>query len=204
MAEILPFPRREASNLVADHPLELRRGDWNGGYGMLCVRGESLRYEDHRKEALHGRDHQHIRFVPEHFALSDGCHYTLQGLLRHRKDEALMRKVYRLAGLMECITGAPSAILRTDLLRRFYELILQEREALHVFWRGNVHKFLFPLHPDLYNPNLFTYRISLAGSLKELYENIEHETDTQFDILCQSYVIYLPIRFLVPDSDGAE
>jgi hypothetical protein len=184
------FPGR--ANLITPHPLEFRRGDWHGGYTMMCTRKESLKYEQHREQAFGTPGHQHIGYVPNHFSLENGSHYTVLGLFRYRNDESKMRKVYRLAGLMECVTNAPSSILRTDLLRRFYQTILQERESLNMVWRGNVRHFLLPLHPDLHNPNLFYHHVAASESLKDLFSAIERETNEQFDILKLHYVFYVP------------
>lgn len=183
---------RPPDNTITTGPLEFRRGDWQLGTAMLCKREESVRYEAHRMEAFSRQGHTHVANVPNHFALDNGYHYTLIGLFRFRQDEALMRRVYRLAGWMECVTNAPSPILRTDLLRRFYKSILDEREALNLVWRGNVRYFLFPLHVEYYNPNLLVHLVSRAETLKELYAVIEEETGNQFDILAQHYVFYLP------------
>jgi hypothetical protein len=183
---------RPPDNSITMEPLEFRRGDWQLGSAMMCTRRESARYEAHRLEAFSKQGHTHVAHVPIHFALDNGCHYTLLGLFRYRNDEALMRRVYRLAGWMECVTNAPSPILRTDLLRRFYKSILDEREALRLVWRGNVRYFLFPIHVDFYNPNLLVHRVSQTESLKELYTAIEEETGKQFDILAEHYVFYLP------------
>jgi Fe-S oxidoreductase len=198
VADILEFTPRfqDRDNLITAQPLEFRRGDWRTGFAMMCDRKESIRYETHRLEALRSPNHQHIANVPNHFSLDGGYHFTLLGLFRYRNDEALMRRVYKLAGMMECVTNAPSSILRTDLLRRFYQSILEEREALKVLWRGNIRHFLFPLNPEYHNPNLFLFNISNAQSLKDLYEVIESETDEQFRILSRSYVFYLPESFL--------
>lgn len=194
MADIIDLTQRlpKNDNLIASSPLEFRRGDWQNGHIFMCVREEALRYEAHRLEALSSPGHQHISFIPRHILLDDGYHYTIMGLFRHRRDEALMRRVYRLTGLMECVTNAPSAILRTDLLRRFYKSILEEREELQVVWRGNVRHFLLPLPPEYRDPNLFFNEISNAESLKDLFVAIQSETDAQFDILREHYVFYLP------------
>lgn len=194
MADIIDITghRRSRDNLIAAHPLEFRRGDWHSGYAMLCTKGESARYEAHRSDVLGAPGHQHLAFVPNHFTLDDGCHYTTIGLFRYRNDESMMRRVYRLAGWMECVTNAPSPILRTDLLRRFYKSILEERDALNLVWRGNVRFFLLPLQAAHSNPNMFLHRISLAVSLKDLYEAIESETNAQFDALSHHYVFYMP------------
>lgn len=198
MADVIDLSRRlpGRDNLITAAPLEFRRGDWRGGHALMCTRTESVRFEKHRQEAFSRPGHEHIGFVPNHFTLDDGCHFTTLGLFRYRADEALMRRVYRLAGLMECVTNAPSAILRTDLLRRFYQNILAERDSLKVVWRGNVQHFLLPLHTDLHNPNLFFHHIANCESLKELFAAIEEETNLQFDLIANNYVIYIPDNFI--------
>jgi len=197
MADVIDLSRRlpGRDNLITATPLEFRRGDWRGGHALMCTRAESVRFEKHRLEALSRPGHEHIGFVPNHFTLENGCHFTALGLFRYRADQTLMRRVYRLAGLMECVTNAPSAILRTDLLRRFYQNILSERDSLEVVWRGNVQHFLLPLHSELYNPNLFFQHIASCESLKDLFAAIEKETNSQFDIIAKNYVIYVPDGF---------
>lgn len=191
---------RKDDSLISANPIEFRRGDWQGAHAVLCRREESKRYEEHRAQALSQPDHQHLRFVPNHFSLTEGYHYTVMGLFRHRRDEAMMRRVYRLAGLMECVTNVPSPVLRSDLLRRFYQFILEERTAVEVTWGGDAQHFLLPLDPGFYNPNLFAHYVSMAASLMDLYDVIEVETGRQFDILREFYVIYLPQRFTSPNE----
>ncbi len=194
MADIIDLMDRNDTrdNLITASPLEFRVGDRHTGHVMMCTKRESEKYEAHRREAFATPGHQYIAFLPNHFTLDGGAHYTIQGLIRHRKDEGLMRRVYRLAGLMECVTNVSSPILRTDLLRRVYKSILDEREALGVIWRGSVNHFLLPLHPDFHNPNLFHHNLSRAESLKALLQAIEDETNAQFDVLSYYYVFYLP------------
>ena len=198
MAELIDLTRKfqNLENLIAAKPLEWRRGDWLTGHAMICTREESKRFEAHRLEAYQVEGHKHIGFVPNHFKLDDGYHYTVMGLFHHRDDEAMMRRVYYLAGLMECVTNVPSPILRTDLLRRVYQSIMEERERLRVVWRGHVRHFLLPLHTEFYNPNRFHHHLVSAQSLKDLYQAIQGETDTQFDLLVERYVFYLPESFL--------
>lgn len=187
-------------NLIVEEPLEFRRAEWSRGSAILCLRREAERFEAHRREALSRPGHQHIRFVPNHFALTGGCHYTLAGLLKHRENEPGMRRVYRLAGYMECVTGARSPVLRTDLLRRFHEEILREREELGVVWRGGHERFLFPLHSDLYNPNRFLHRVEGAETLQDLFEAVVAETDEQFLILSKYYTFYIPLNMFAGEA----
>lgn len=198
MAEIIDFSakHKQIQNLITATPVEFRRGDWQAGFAMLCSRNESARYEDHRREALRHPSHHHLGQLPEHLNLADGYHYTVLGLFRHRDKAAAMRRVYRLAGLMECVLNAPSPVLRSDLLRRVYQTITEEREALNVAWRGDVHHFLLPLDLSHYDSKRFFAGIAAAPSLKEFYGFLEAETNTQFDLLCANYVIYLPRAFI--------
>lgn len=200
MGDIIDLKARSGrlNNLITATPLEFRRGSWLKGYAMMCTKEESRRFEEHRLEALGTHGHQHIAFVPNHFTLDGGSHFTIMALFRYREDESAMRRIYRLAGLMECVTNAPSGVLRSDLIRRFYQTIMEDREALNVVWRGNVQHFLLPLHTELRNPNLFLHNIAQAESLKELYCAIEAETNLQFDILSEKYVFYMPEGQLVP------
>ncbi len=189
------FHRRE-SNLIVAYPLEFRRGEWQSAHAALCRKEESLRYEERREKALLEPGQGHVlQSVPNHVRLDEGYHYTVAALFRHRSDETAMRRIYRLAGLMECVTNVPSPVLRSDLLRRFYQNILEERESLGVVWGGNALHFLLPLDPGLYNPSLFFHYLSTADSLMNLFDAIEVETGRQFDILSKHYVIYLPERF---------
>lgn len=202
MAKVIRLAERRAiqDNLILDKPLEFRRGDWETGFALLCTRKESRRYEAHRRAARKVPGHSHIAQVPNHLKLADGYHYTVRGLFQNRHDSAMMERVYRLAGLMECVTNASSPVLRTDLLRRLYQTILQERDVLKTVWKGNVGQFLLPLYSDHYNRDVFFYRIQTASSLKQLYTVIEEESAEQFLLLGHHYVIYLPESF--PNAAG--
>ena len=197
MADIIDLSSRlkPANNLIAISPLEFRKGEWLSGSAILCTREESARLEAQRRKATPLRPP--ITIVPNHLTLDGGYHYTCLWLFRFREDEVRMRRLYWLAGLMECVTKAPSPVLRTDLVRRFFKIINEEREKLNVSWRGNVRNFLLPIHAQHYDPGAFTAAIGSAPSLKELLACIEKETNCQFDILADSYVFYVPETFLV-------
>jgi hypothetical protein len=186
---------KPGNTLLAARPLEFRKGEWLAGSPILCTREESSRFELHRQKIIQSQDRPFISLVPNHITLDGGYHFTAAWLFRFREDESSMRRIYRLAGLMECVTKAPSPILRTDLIRRFFKIINEERENLGVSWKGNVHDFLLPLFPGHYNPNTFLQTIQSASSLKDLLAVIEQETNEQFDILGRHYVFYMPEAF---------
>ncbi len=197
MADIIDFSGRlkPASNLIIQKPLEFRKGDWLAGSAILCTREESMRFEAHRLKVIQAQDRPFMSLVPNHITLDGGYHFTAAWLFRFREDEASMRRLYRLAGLMECVTRAPSPILRTDLVRRFFKLINDEKDSLNVTWKGNVQGFLLPLQPQHYSPNLFINALQNAPSLKDLLTVIEDHTGKQFDNLAEHYVFYVPGSF---------
>jgi hypothetical protein len=197
MADIIDLASRfrAENNLIVSRPLEFRKAEWLAGSAILCTREESEKFEAHRVRQARSQERPIISVVPNHFTLEGGAHYTCLFLFRYREKEPLMRRVYRLAGLMECITKAPSPILRTDLVRKFFNRIVEEREHLNVSWKGSAHNFLLPLHPERYGPGHFMLTVQKAESLKDLFAVIESEADRQFDILAAHYVFYVPESF---------
>jgi hypothetical protein len=196
MADIIDLSARfkPENNLIASTPLEFRKGGWLSGSAILCTREESAKLEAQRRKTT--RCSHSITIVPSHVRLDGGYHWTALWLFRFREDEQRMRRLYRLAGLMECVTKAPSPVLRTDLVRRFFKIINEEREKLNVSWKGNVQEFLLPLLPEHYDSSVFNDIAGNALFLKELLVGIEEETNSQFDILSGSYVFYVPEKFL--------
>jgi hypothetical protein len=196
MADIIDLSKRlkPVHNLIASAPLEFRRGQWLSVSAIQCTREESAKLEAHRRKTT--QDRPLITLVPNHVTLDGGYHFTFMWLFRFREDEKRMRRLYRLAGLMECVTKAPSPVLRTDLVRRFFKIITEERENLNVSWKGNVRDFLLPIHRDHYDQGVFIETIRTAASLKDLLNGIEKETNYQFDILAENYVFYVPEAFL--------
>ncbi len=195
MADIIDLSTRfkPGNNLIASAPLEFRRGQWLSGSAILCTREESAKLEAQRRKAT--TDRPPVTLVPNHVRLDGGYHFTFLWLFKFREDEERMRRLYWLAGLMECVTKAPSPVLRTDLVRRFFKIINEEREKLSVSWKGNVRDFLLPLHSEHYDPGVFIETIRNAPSLKDLLSGIEEETNSQFDILAEKYVFYVPGAF---------
>lgn len=196
MADIIDLSARlkPENNLIAATPLEFRKGGWLSGSAILCTREESAKLEAQRRKATGSS--RSITIVPSHTRLDGGYHWTALWLFRFREDEQRMRRLYWLAGLMECATKSPSPVLRTDLVRRFFKIINEERDKLNVSWKADVQEFLLPLLPEHYNMSVFNDIARNASSLKELLVGIEEETNAQFDILAGSYVFYVPEKFL--------
>jgi hypothetical protein len=202
MADIIDLTSRfkPENNLIAVSPLEFRKSEWLSGNAIMCTREESAKVEAQRRKSISQRPP--VRLVPNHVALDGGYHYTCLFLFRFRDDEKRMRRLYYLAGLMECVNKAPSPVLRTDLVRRFFKIIKEEREELNVAWKGNVTDFLLPIDPEHYDPWAFLDALSNAQSLKDLFDVIEKETNFQFDILSGNYVFYVPEAFLPRQPAG--
>ncbi len=178
-------------NTISSTTFKFRWADWESGNPIQCTTREAEKYERHRIKTIRN-GHKHISFVPSHFALADGCFYTIRGIFDYRKDEHRAIEVYYLAGLMECIVNSTAPILRTDLLRSVYKKIIQLRSTLGIRWHGNVNRFLLPLHPEFYGPSLFLSKINRCETLNELFKTIKIEVQIQYDILKTNYVFYLP------------
>lgn len=126
MADIIDLSSRmkPGNTLIIAQPLEFRKGEWLAGNPILCTRKESAKFESYRQKVVQSQDRPFMSLVPNHITLDGGYHFTASWLYRFREDESVMRRIYRLAGLMECVTKAPSPILRTDLIRRFFKIDL--------------------------------------------------------------------------------
>ncbi len=196
MAYIIDLSSRfkPGHNLIALSPLEFRKGEWLPESSILCTREESEKLEAQRKKST--SQGPLMTLVPNYRTLEGGYYYTSLYLFKFREEEKKMRRFYRLAGLMECATGAPSPVLRTDLVRWFFKIINEEREKLKVSWKGSVRSFLLPLRLEHYDPGVFLETVNNALSLKELLDGIQSQTDSQFDILSAHYVFYVPAAFL--------
>ncbi len=192
MGKVIQFKSETPpSNVIIEKPLKFRWADWQGGHAILVINAEAEKFERHRQEVL-GAEHAHISQVPNHIPLRNGLEFTLRGLLRYREDPPAMRQVYFLAGLMECLMKVPQPVLRTALVRTFYQKIIELKEKLGVQWHGNSQNFLFPLWPMHYDLNRFLLELRQAETLKELFTRIEEGVEEQFLLLGSEYVFYIP------------
>jgi len=180
-----------AENIILRKPLEMRWGDWHGGFPIQVYRPEARRFEAYR-ESVARSGHFHAAGVPSHFVLRDGLDTTFWALWRWKQEPDRMREVYYLAGLMECVTHVPHSVLRSVMIRPFYRHLMEVQEALDVRWRGRVHHFLFPMGTQHRGIHTFRQRIQEAESLRKLLEAIREETQEEFLILGSEYVFYVP------------
>lgn len=170
-----------SNNLIVSTPLEFRRADWSTPNFIQMLRALSSKLEKEPKGSL-----------PPHYSLEGGTAFTIRALYAHRKDEASMKEVYYLAGLLDCMINQVNPVLRTDLLRDMYKKIFSMKEALGVNWYGPLDRVLLPLGPWLYDEQAYRASLSGAGTMKALYQAIRKGTDEMFRILSLEYVFYCP------------
>ncbi|MBF0496321.1 MAG: hypothetical protein HQK58_07065 [Deltaproteobacteria bacterium] len=159
---------------------------------MQCTNYEAEKFEQHRRDVYQAGHGNHISFVPTHFPLSIGESQTLLGLYQVRDREEDLDQVYYLAGLMECLLNYHQPVLRTDLIRKFYDEINILKSRLGVHWRGNSDHFLLPLASMHYDASVFIVEVERATTMKELLAVIKDGTAEQLTLLKNEYVFYLP------------
>jgi len=191
VARIIPFPAPARSdNLLAAEPFCFRRADWAPREAAQVWRPEAEVYQAKRREALKlGRP---LAFTPSHVSLKGSLSQTTRALFQHRVEEPTMRRVYFLCGLMELATGLSHEVLRTDLVRRVFELVEATSGQLNLRWPASAEGFLLPLTAQLQPRNLLRENLSRAATLKELLDSLRAETDRQFDLAGRLFVYYLP------------
>ncbi|MBF0475820.1 MAG: hypothetical protein HQK59_08300 [Deltaproteobacteria bacterium] len=194
MAHIIPFKGKSdpLDNVICSKPIRVRWGEWKGGRIMQCTNYEAEKFEQHRREVSRAGHGSHVSFVPTYFPLSIGESQTLLGLYQVRDREEDLDQVYYLAGLMECLLNYHQPVLRTDLIRKFYDEINILKSRLGVLWRGNSDHFLLPLASMHYDASVFIVKVEQATSMKELLAVIKEGTSEQLTLLKNEYVFYLP------------
>ena len=181
------------ANLITSKPWEFRRADWESNFFVQTLKSQSAKLENHRKE-IHEKGDRGVWHLPPHFVLREGMASTIQGIYRHRENDAKMREVYYLAGLVDCMINQINPVLRTDLIRDLYKRIMALRGSLRVNWYGQMDQVLFPVDEQFFSHLEYKKSLSGAGSLKDLYGIIREGTDEMFDILSLEYVFYAPGR----------
>lgn len=194
MGEIIEIRDRShgaPDNLITAKPWEFRRSDWGSPYFIQMLRSQSERFEVGRK-ALHARGEKGVSELPPHYVMKGGLASTIRAVYAAREDEARMRQIYYLAGLMDCMINQVNPILRTDLLRDLYRKVFSLKEELRVNWYGPLDHVLLPMDSWLYNDLEYRSLLTRARTLKELYRIIREGCEEMFDILSLEYVFYGP------------
>lgn len=173
--------------------MRLRWGPWHTGRIIQVHVGAAAAYEEYRKECLeHGQDPSGR--MPPHFALEGGLQDTALGLLRHRASAAAQEQICYLACLLEALVGAPSAILRTDLIRRVYQEVDQLSKTLGFRWRGGEGRFIPPVNQDAGDPHHFARLVAPLSNLQEFYAVLHDYAAQRYRTISKEYVFYYPGR----------
>ena len=193
MGKIIPFFKddTDTSNIITAKPLQLRWADWKGGSPILVLKGDAAKFELHRQAVISGQ-HSHISYVPNHISIKNGMESTLNALLRYREQPDKMLEIYFLAGLMECLITVPQPVLRTALIRSYYQKVFDLKNKLNVRWHSRASSFLFPIMAIHYSYAVFLKKLSEADTLKKLLKEIHRGVEEQFCILGREYVFYIP------------
>jgi hypothetical protein len=185
-------PKPGEQDIITARPLEFRKTRWESACFIQIRRTQTLLLE---KSLYAGQENGPWRptSLPPHVELSGGLFNTIAALFSHREDEATMREVYYLTGLMDCMINQVNPVLRTDLLRDMYRRIFKMREELKVGWYARpLDRVLLPIDPSLYDEGLYRKNITEAGTLKDLYAVIRKGTSEMFEVLSEHYSFYCP------------
>jgi hypothetical protein len=189
MAEIIDLKERSRippDNLISTRPWEFRRADWGTARFIQMPRSQSDRLEAHRLEG--------VCQLPSHFTLRGGMDQTVRAVFASRNDPEKMRRIYYLAGLMDCMMNQVSPILRTDLLRAMYKKVFEMKRDLGIHWYGPIDHVLLPLDAQFFDEAEYRISLARARSMKALYQVVREGAQEMFDILSLEYVFYCPGR----------
>jgi hypothetical protein len=193
MDEVRVFPGgRDREHVICDQPLRLRWGDWRVRHILQVHVQSAAAYEQQRCEALaEGRDP--AGQMPVGFELEGAAAQAAQALLRHRGSEERLVEVGYAAALMEALVHTPSAILRTDLVRRVYQEAEELSSRLGIVWRGDGRShFLLPLNEDAREPDAFARRVAPLANLAEFFATLRAIAAERHQKLKKGYVLYYP------------
>ncbi len=196
MAKVIQFKERAPSTdltLVTLKPWEFRRADWESVHFVQMLKSQAEKLEAHRKEVIE-KGGAGVWHLPPHFVLKGGLASTIHGIYRMRENEARMRDVYYLAGLVDCMINQVSPLLRTEHLHELYRKVTTLRSILNVNWYGSIDQVLLPLESNYFNEVEYRESLSGAGTMKVLFEAIREGTEEMFDILSLEYCFYTPSR----------
>jgi hypothetical protein len=194
MAKIINLMERmgkESPNLITSRPWEFRRAGWRNPYFIQMLRTQAVQFEKQRKAIAHSDDLQSMDLVG-HVILKNGLAHTIQGIYLSRDNEETMRKIYYLAGLIDCMINQVNPLLRTDFIFDIYQKVTTLKRILNVHWYGDMDQVLFPLELAYFDYRGYKDALKSAKTMKELYSEIRNGTDRMFDILSSEYTFYTP------------
>jgi len=192
MARIIPLPTRHPerkADIITSRPMEFRRACKPSKYFIQMPRSRTQEFE-----ALYlcGSGPVSSGVIPWGWELKWGLDRTIRSLFIYREAEKAMRKVYYLAGLVDCMINQVNPLLRTDLLRSLYKEAFELKRSLDVDWSGRLDDVLLPIETFHYNRDEYRRALLSAETMKELYRTIREGTSTMFDVLAEQYVFYCP------------
>jgi hypothetical protein len=196
MAKIINLMERlgkESSNLITSKPWEFRHASWRNPHFIQMLKIQSIQLERQRKAIGQGDDLQSTDLVG-HVILKKGLAHTIQGLYLSRHNEETMRKIYYLAGLIDCMINQVNALLRTDYIFDIYQKVTTLKKILNVHWYGEMDHVLFPLDQSYFDFRQYREGLKNTKTMKDLYSQIQKGTNTMFDILSSEYTFYTPGR----------
>jgi len=183
-----------SDGLICLKPFEFRRSDWESAHFVQMLKPVSEKFQKDRELGRREGRRGAVSQLPPHYSLTGGLSRTAGCLFAFREDENLMRELYYLVGLMDCMINQIHPVLRTDLLRDMYKKVFQLRRKLQIHWTGPLDQVLLPLDTQFYSEQQYRSALSRARSLKELYDAIREGTSEMFDILSLEYVFYCPSK----------
>ncbi len=193
MDQVIPFPGNGRDHVITDQPMRLRWGPWRTGRVLLVQVRAAASYEEYREQRLaQGQDPG--GHMPPHFALEGGTQDMSLALLRHRDDASAQGRVCYLACLLEALLNAPSAILRTDLIRRVYQEVDRLSNDLGFRWRGGEGRFIPPINQDAADPHGFSRLVAPLSNLQEFFAALQDYAAQRYRSLSREYVFYYPSR----------
>lgn len=195
MANIINLKERHpptAENLITSRPWEFRRSDWGSVHFVQMLRSQSAKLEEQRRTRYSEGKDRAVGQVPPCYTLKGGVGYTVHSVFLHRDHEPMMRDIYYLAGLVDCMINQVSPILRTSGIRELYNKVTTLQTLLSVKWHGPLDQVLCPIDNHLFSPIEYRQTISDAKTVTRLCGRVREATDTMFDILSLEYVFYTP------------
>ena len=181
-------------NLITSRPWEFRWSHWESRHFIQLLRTHSLGLEKQHRALKDKKNAIVLEPMPPHAVLDGGLAYTVRAAFGNRENEAKMREIYYLAGLVDCMINQVNPLLRTPLFKQLYDKVMTMKGLLNMDWYGVMDQVLLPLEGRLFDQKDYMKKLSAAGSMKALYRAIREGTNAMFDILAREYVFYAPGR----------